>query len=181
MEYQNNQQLMTDKAFSRLIAVPIIGMIICIVSLCSVTWAWFSGGAVSNSNTLESGCFDLDLSIVREGVEPSTVTPVKDDASGYWQCTLGEAGDYTITLSTANASTASKGYCVITVVGSQYVTPPLYKTSDAMQPTDAFTLTITTDTADTRVFFEPRWGISSAETIPSGYRITIETIQLMPE
>lgn len=181
MDNHNTQQPMTDKAFSRLIAVPILGMIICIVSLCSVTWAWFSGGAVSNSNTLESGYFDLDLAIVKDGSEPSTVTPVKDDASGFWQCTLSEPGDYTVTLSLADASTASKGFCVITVVGSQYVTPSMYRASGAMPPSDSFTFGITTDTANTTVFFEPRWGISSAETIPSGYRITIETIQIIPE
>jgi len=50
MEQQNKEKL-SDKAFARLSVTSILGILVCIICLCSTTYAWFSGSAQVDSNT----------------------------------------------------------------------------------------------------------------------------------
>ena len=42
MKKQNNEKL-SDKAFARLALTSILGILVCIICLCSTTYAWFTG------------------------------------------------------------------------------------------------------------------------------------------
>ena len=50
MKKQNNEKL-SDKAFARLALTSILGILVCIICLCSTTYAWFTGSAQVDSNT----------------------------------------------------------------------------------------------------------------------------------
>ena len=53
MKKQNNEKL-SDKAFARLVLTSILGILVCIICLCSTTYAWFSGSVQVDSNTLKA-------------------------------------------------------------------------------------------------------------------------------
>lgn len=69
---------LTDKAFSRLLFTSVLGIVICLVCLCSATWAWFSDSIPSDNNNIQSAseCL-LDVSVY------------KDSSSGYCIITAG--------------------------------------------------------------------------------------------
>ncbi len=50
MEQQNNRKL-SDKVFARLALTSILGILVCIICLCSTTYAWFTGSVQVDSNT----------------------------------------------------------------------------------------------------------------------------------
>ena len=53
MKKQTNEKL-TDKAFLRLIITSAIGILICLVCLCSTTWAWFSSDVTFEDNQIKT-------------------------------------------------------------------------------------------------------------------------------
>lgn len=150
-----NKFKMTDKAFSRLLITSVLGIILCITCLCSATWAWYSAGASSSSNTLGSGKFDLDVTVVDENnAQGVTQSSLQNNAF-----TLENASTYTVTLKTTDDTTVTKGFCTIRVGDDVYYTDSLYKT----EPT--FTFKIQTLTDDVAVSFSPAWGLPSADEL----------------
>lgn len=56
-EYKKNicvsdSNRLTEKAFKQSITISFIGILLCMVALCSVTWAWFSAEISSSSNDI---------------------------------------------------------------------------------------------------------------------------------
>ena len=60
---KNNTENMTDKTFSRLILVSFVGIFICVVCLCSATWAWFVDSTGSATNVI-SAAGEFAMSVV---------------------------------------------------------------------------------------------------------------------
>ena len=92
MEQQNKPKAkLTDKAFSRLVLTSVLAIIVCIVCLCSTTYAWFTDSAPSNENEIKMAeTFDLTVTVTKDG------TPLADIENGVEL----EAGVvYTVTLS----------------------------------------------------------------------------------
>ena len=77
MEQQNNKKL-SDKAFARLALTSILGILICIICLCSTTYAWFTGSVQVDSNTLKAAdaCL-LSVSVYKDGAERKYVRRLK--------------------------------------------------------------------------------------------------------
>ena len=69
MKKQNNEKL-SDKAFARLAITSILGILVCIVCLCSTTYAWFTGSVQVNSNTLKAAdaCL-ISVSVYKDGAD----------------------------------------------------------------------------------------------------------------
>ena len=69
MEQQNNEKL-SDKAFARLALTSILGILVCIICLCSTTYAWFTGSVQVNNNTLKAAdtCL-LSVSVYKDGAD----------------------------------------------------------------------------------------------------------------
>lgn len=155
MENQNiDTKKLTDKAFSRLLLISVLSILVCIVCLCSATWAWFSAGTSSAGNTISSGKFALDVEI-----EDSTSVAVDltESANGTYTCTLGDADTtYTVTVRISADSTATKGFCTVKVGDESYYTVSINETMSSLtfyiQPTEA-NMTVT---------FVSVWGFPSA-------------------
>ena len=183
---QNNKEKVTEKVFGRGLIISVVSIFICIVALCSATYAWFVGGVSSNTNTLTSGSFDITVSVSREdaGGEILSYNVDKDAGTGRWSCELpadGTAVTYTVTLKLTDQSTV-KGHCIIRIGdGEPLHTAPIIGTStsgaDALssdEMTDPFVLTITVSETTT-VTFESRWGIVVHSDISYGDDVDMTT------
>ena len=146
----------SEKLFSQSMLISVFSILLCLVLLCSMTYAWFTANALSSGNVIKSGFFALDIDVRDENDD---VVPVADNT-----CTFNDAGTYTITLKMTGDTTASKGYCELSIssVAEKMQTAPISK--DASVGVEEFTFTIVAE-ANTVVVFEPKWGISAAPDI----------------
>ena len=152
----------SEKAFMRGLIVSVIGIFICIVALCSATYAWFVGDVSSHSNTLTSGTFNVTVSVV--GSDDSAVTEIaaSETGDGGWEFDL-PAGTYTVTLKLTEQSTV-KGHCIVTVGNDPaWHTAPVIGESTAnaadLPLSDPFVFTVTVDEATTLTVL-PCWGLA---------------------
>ena len=179
--FDSKDEKISDKAFMQSVVISVVGILLCIVALCSATFCWFTDGTQSNSNTLTSGSFDLEQPLIvrvgqPEGEEVAVDVTPDEGGQGVWVCRLTEAGTYRVTLTLKEGSTV-KGHCIVTVCNGA----PLH-TAAIGEPTEQdadltisnpLTFTIVVDEADlasggVRVTFEPRWGVVVDPAIANG-------------
>lgn len=132
----------------------------CVVVLCSMTYAWFVGKSSSDSNTLATGTFALkEIKVHNQEQAKVDVSPDATQA-GVYTCVLPTAGTYTVTLELADDATV-RGYCIVRVGNKVQRTATLIGDNTANNPEEirrnplTFTITVTEETT---VAFEPKWG-----------------------
>lgn len=165
----------TEKAFSQSLIISVVSILLCLVALCSMTYAWFTNETTSNSNTLTSGSFDVTINVskVEEGVATASNIKAESDTAnvGKYKCTL-EQGTYEISLTLTQESTV-KGHCVVTIgTGAEQHTAAIIGDNTAnvdknATKTNPFTFRITV-TETTKVTLEPRWGVVVNPDIENG-------------
>ncbi len=151
----------TERAFSQSLFISVLSILLCLVALCSMTYAWFTGETSSKANTLTSGSFDLTVSV--DGV---TVT---EDDKGVWHATLDKIGrTYQVTLTLTEESSV-KGHCIVKVgTDTPKRTGVIMRTqAENGENSDSFVFTITV-TESTTVTFEPCWGVAVNSEIDDG-------------
>lgn len=162
--FDSKNEKITDKAFLHTAAVSVVSILLCLVLLCSVTYAWFSTEDKSESNKLVSGSFGVTISVAKvvDGVVTSDKIDVKpvDGREGLYDAQLA-VGTYLITLEMADSATV-KGHCVVTLGDKETLRTAAIigeNTSNRgdRDVTAPFTFKITLTEAMT-VTFEPRWG-----------------------
>lgn len=169
----------TEKAFSQGLLISVLGILLCIVALCSITYAWFTDGTSSNSNKLTSGSFDVSVSVMKTSeadgtlIENSVAMIALDDGS--YQ--LSTPGTYTVTLAPSDDATV-KGYCIVTIDANKVYRTDVILDSEMVdesytEATAPFTFTIIVDKSDAVVLFEPHWGVLVEPDIEQGASITI--------
>lgn len=164
MKKQNNEKL-SDKAFARLVLTSILGILVCIICLCSTTYAWFTGSVQVNNNTLKAAdaCL-ISVSVYKDGAEGALAT-VDTVNAAMLEC---EEGTYTVTLTLPKES--ASGYLIITANGQDYYSDYLQR-NDENDQTLTFTLNVATVQT---VTFTARWGIYSGEcSVNNGETLTI--------
>ncbi len=168
LEKQNKFEKLTDKAFSRLIVTSMLGIFISIISLCSVTWAWFSQDITVPSNTIKAGYYEANLSVANVTYSTSvtadnkTVTvqnesPIDADTSvqGFYRYMFDGNSVYKVNIPyTANGS---NGYCKIHIEG---LTAPLFANISSNDSEFDFLIKLS---SAAEVRFELRWGTHSGE------------------
>ena len=163
----------SEKAFTQCLAISVLGILLCIVSLCSATYAWFSTSVACSQNTLVAGSFRVaavEVETVSAGASGTVDGPKYAD--GVWTCTLPAGGTYRVIIDLENESTA-KGRCVVKIGGidgPSFNTAPIIGANTADpdykapgKQTDPFTFTIDTTgaTNDVEVTFTPLWGVAA--------------------
>ncbi len=152
-----------DKFINRVllesIVVSLVSIVLCVVVLCSATWAWFTDSAASGTSTITAGTFSLDIEVVKNSdstsaaaISEGTTTPassdvITPDGDGEYKLTTGS---YYVKLTPKDGSCG--GYCKIKVDDKEYYIGEIsgeYK----------FTLEVGKDAT---VTFEPRWGKCSS-------------------
>ena len=158
MEKRNKK--LTDKAFSRLMSLSLLCILFSITCLCSTTWAWYNTSTASAGNSVESGVFDIDVSVVNAGGESLSVTK---NANGKSTCTFDTAGEYTVTVSVSDVATVASGFCLITIGEKVYATDLVTTEAPA-----SFKLTLSDSEAGSNIIFAPNWGIPATPDVISG-------------
>ncbi len=149
---KTNTDQLTDKAFSRLVLTSILGILVCIVCLCSTSYAWFSDEAPSNKNEIKTAGECL-LTVTVNDQTNAVLEGIEDGVE------LKADTEYTVTLSLP--SDTASGYCLITADGVSYYTDYIARHSSGEVKTLSFTLTVAEDQV---VVFTPRWGIYAGES-----------------
>ena len=167
---------MSEKAFLSNITLSIIGIVLCLSTMALTAYAYFSWSLTTPTQTIQAGFYDCAVTI--QAMEEDGVT-VQSDVD---QITLEgdeinlEPGHYQILIEKTQDSTASTGFCVITVSGTEYHTVQI----DEKNPSLRFVLVLQ---ETVKVSFVPHWGTSSkfasnSETdtsyIASGEEVTVE-------
>ena len=158
----------TEKSFSQSLIISMVSILLCLVALCSITFAWFVGSTSSSNNTLVSGSFDVTVSVKAQ--DDTLVTPI----DGKYNLTPGQK--YTVTLEPTQTATV-KGYCIVNINGENKKTgvilddemvDDVYTTATA-----PFEFTIVVERDNTVVTFESHWGIPADPVIVNGGTLTI--------
>ena len=150
-----------DKVVSQSMLISILSILMCLLFLCSLSFAWFTARESSGENVIKSSYFALDVEVFDQN--GNDVFVQKDD-NGVQTCTFANAGTYTVVLKMTDDATATKGYCQLSIstVAEKMQTKPISKdTSVGVNP---FTFTIEVE-ANTVAVFESKWGISSSADI----------------
>ena len=89
----------TEKAFSQSLIISVVSILLCIVALSSVTYAWFTGETTSGSNTLMSGSFDVKITVskLEDGVASANAIEAESNNEGKYTYKL-LPGTYEISL-----------------------------------------------------------------------------------
>ena len=156
----NNTQKLTEHTFSRLMLSSVLGILLCIVCLCSTTFAWFSDSVPSAHNNIATAADCLLTVTVSDGT--SVLEDIEEGVS------LKAGVEYVVTLSLP-ADTAS-GYCLIEADGVAYRSDYIRRHNDSAPRELSFILTVGEDKA---VTFTTRWGIYSAECSVENVRLDI--------
>lgn len=143
--FGSKQEKLTEKAFTQSIAISIFGILLCVVALCSVTWAWFSEGVTFSSNTIKTGNCTVTVSVMNEGAQ---IAPNADTTGKY----ILEAGkSYQINIIATGSAESS--YCKLVIGGQDYYTEQI----STSEPNNTISFTLTFD-APTEVEIITRWG-----------------------
>ena len=136
----------SEKAFFRVLYTSIIVGILCVVCLCSTTWAWFTGSIESQKNEIKTGECKMEITLEKEGAQ---VTLQGESA------VLNE-GSYLVTLFLPKDS--ASGYCMIQVGEVKYFSQGILRHEEEAGKSLSFTVTVTERKT---VKFVVRWGIYS--------------------
>lgn len=157
---------LTEKAFKQSITISIIGILLCMVALCSVTWAWFSTEISSLPSDIRSAYCDVTVSVANEN-------NILDPVDGKYNFVKNKAYQIQITA-TGNAETA---YCILRVGGADYYTEQI-----PTQTGIVFTLQFEDDTP---VEIITCWGTSSVPNelrsfANNGLYLNCEVVETLP-
>ena len=151
--FSANPNGLTEKALLQSIAVSVISIFLCIVILCSATWAWFITSISSPTSNIRSAHCDVTV-WVTDG--SSTILP----ENGTYRLQKNTAYTFTITAD----GTAENAYCVLKIDGLEYYTEPFDMVNINGTLTGSFSFSLyfqDQDTSTVAVEVITRWGKSS--------------------
>ena len=136
-----------------ILAPSVLGLCICAVCLCGMSWAWFTASTAASATTIRSAT----LRIEEVKLEEKELT---SDGNGRYTITqkLTE-GSYTLSFKATENSTATKGFCKISIkIGDSAETS--YDTGDiADKNTHTVTITVNNNSNENiTITVEPIWG-----------------------
>ena len=171
----SKEEKISEKSFSQGFFISILSIFLCIVALCSITYAWFNGSVQSNKNNIQSGHFSVDVTSVIPVVsdDATTASAISPDENGVYRLA---SGTYTVTL-TPTDQTNVKGYCMVTINGVQYPTDVIVNestVSDAYPNSNSpFTFQIVL-AEDSTLVVNSRWGVPASPQISKDGTLSIQ-------
>ena len=177
-EQQKTTNKLTDKAFSRLAFTSILGILVCIVCLCSSTYAWFSESQESPKNEIKTAeeCL-ISVTVLHEdraendSSEPDlaqeldlefddgNVTVTETPIAGIEDGVELAAGEYLVKMTLPSGS--ASGYYLVEASGTTFYTDFIARHEEDEPQTVSFIMKV----EETQwVKFISRWGIYSGES-----------------
>ena len=151
-----------------ILAPSVLGLCICAVCLCGMSWAWFTASTAASATTIRSAT----LRIEEVKLEDEDLT--SDGNGGYTITEQLTEGRHTLSFKATENSTATKGFCKISIkIGDSAETS--YDTGDiADKNTHTVTITVNNNSNENiTITVEPIWG-SLPEDIDSNDSTSIK-------
>ncbi len=101
-----------------------LSIVLCTVCLAGTTWAWFAANQTAVVDPISSAQYTVNVTVT-DGTEALTGTS-EGNMRSY---ALPASGTYQVTLTPSSDSTATTGYCLISIDGTVYYTPALPRSS----------------------------------------------------
>lgn len=115
----------SDKEFTRIMISSVLGIMLCVICLAGLTWAWFSGSVSSAANNITAASFNIQIDVKVKGTE----TPVpRTVENGIYSFSLENNKAYDVKI-TADG-TATTGYCEVLFGKNVYHTIQIFNISD---------------------------------------------------
>ncbi len=170
-KFNNTNNKNNDKFFIKTLFVSFFSILVCIIALSSVTYAWISTSLSSEPNVIMGSRFALTINVVDEnGV---SVTGDQND-NGIYIYNFTNSGVYTVTLEMSSDTTATKGYCQIIANSTEkYQTEAISK--NISYGVEKLTFTIKIVDAST-IGFDARLGLSSNVNVHNGTELVIQSV-----
>lgn len=163
-----------------ILAPSVLGLCICAVCLCGMSWAWFTASTAASATTIRSATLQI------EEVKLDNRELTSDGKGRYTITQKLTGGRYALSFKATKSSTATEGFCKISIkIGNSAETP--YYTEDIADKT-AHTVTINVNNIsnetvpitinnisneDVTITVEPIWG-SLPEDIDSNDSTSIK-------
>lgn len=137
-----------------ILAPSVLGLCICAVCLCGMSWAWFTASTAASATTIRSATLQI------ENVKLDNDELLTNSDNGSYTITKAlTKGSYTLSFKATDSSTATKGFCKISIkIGDSAETS--YDTEDIADK-EAHTVTITVNNISNEnvtITVEPIWG-----------------------
>ena len=143
--FECKDEKITEKAFSQSLIISVVSILLCLVALCSVTWAWFSKDVTSSSNTIKTGSCIVTVSVMNEGSE---MDPKADT-----ECTYSFEANKSYVIKITSNGSAESSYCKLIIGGQDFYTEQV----STSEPNNTISFTLAFD-APTEVEIITRWG-----------------------
>lgn len=136
-----------------ILAPSVLGLCICAVCLCGMSWAWFTASTAASATTIRSATLQI------EDVKLDDTELTSDGKGRYTITQKLTGGSYALSFKATDSSTATKGFCKISIkIGDSAETS--YYTEDIADK-KAHTVTIAVNNIskeDVTITVEPIWG-----------------------
>ena len=153
-------------------ALSFLGIFLTLVSLCSVTWAWFRTDVSSSDNTLRTATSNIAFTVTSGDTQ---VTPSASAPDGNPVYTFEKDVPYTIHLTIGETDTAH-AYCAVVINGHTYYSTLLSTSSGVLDL--HFTLQFSSTQSGVEIL--PRWGIPHAEPLLENGRAYLDLTETDP-
>ena len=115
----------SDKEFTRIMISSVLGIMLCVICLAGLTWAWFSGSVSSAANNITAASFNIQIDVNVKGTE----TPVpRTVENGIYSFSLENNKAYDVKIKADG--TATTGYCEVLFGKNVYHTIQIFNISD---------------------------------------------------
>ena len=154
----------------RTLGPPILAIILCLICLCGMTWAWFTANDEGTVAEIKSAHVLPDVTLTDNSSEDFDAK----EKSDIQECSfnLSAQTEYTLDIRKGSKCSASEGYAEITISGDTYGSKT-YRTSELISDSPGtYRLTIQAG-EDVSVTVEGCWGSSSRDITDSGSTITV--------
>ena len=115
----------SDKEFTRIMISSVLGIMLCVICLAGLTWAWFSGSVSSAANNITAASFNIQIDVNVKGTK-TTVSPTVENGKYSFSLENNEVYDVKITAD----GTATTGYCEVLFGENVYHTIQIFNISD---------------------------------------------------
>lgn len=171
--HNTRRQEGTADSLLRLLAPSLLGMTVCVLTLCSLTWAWFNMAVVSNITGIQSS--EVEVCLVNNNNGTWTATPLEEDVT--WTVTpLEEDGTSNATPATKGniyfiaRGTAANAYLAVVYNNTTTYYGPLTLTpvsDDSTTTYPVYSISLDNIKTATNVSVSLHWGTLSEDSTPS--------------
>ena len=144
---------------AHILAPSVAGLCICALTLCGVSYAWFTATVSSGAGTIQAAQYGVNVTITEAENPGATVTVNKNAQNVTADLAQGKA--YKVTLKATGSAT--QGYCMVALKSDASAAQPdsYYYTSQLVSgDNNTMTFTIIADKAYT-LTITPQWGTCS--------------------